>query len=262
MMLRKYVDIYKFLLKQNLKMKLEFRADFYISSLALIIVNLFSCFSTVILFSQTNEIGNFNKDEIFFLYALYLIIISPQQIFFDNLWLAWSYFIDGSFIKYMLRPIDSMFYFVSERIDLKGAGQLLLGIGLLFYFGHKLSIEWSFENSLALLIFVVFGSLIYISVMIIGSSTGFWISDSLTVLDFIDQIKNYGRYPLDIYGPLLKNIFTFVLPIGFLGFYPTQFFIADSKWVILITPCISVILIALSRFIWKRGIKRYVPTGS
>lgn len=61
---RKYFEIYKILLRQNLKMKLEFRTDFYISSLALIIVNIFSCFSTVILFSQTKEIGNFNKDQI------------------------------------------------------------------------------------------------------------------------------------------------------------------------------------------------------
>lgn len=261
-MLRKYFKIYKILLIQNLKMKLEFRTDFYISSLALIIVNIFSCFSTIILFSQTKEIGDFDKDQIFFLYALYLVIISPQQIFFDNLWLAWTYFIDGTFIKYMLRPIDSMFYFVSERIDLKGIGQLLLGIVLLLYFGNKLNISWNLLNSSSMLIFFLFGSIIYICIMIIGSSTGFWINDSLTVLDFLDQIKSYGRYPLNIYGTVLKNFFTFVLPIGFLGFYPAKYFIDGNILIIIITPCISVLLIFLSRYIWKKGIKRYVPSGS
>lgn len=76
--IKKYLELYKLLLIQNIKMKLEFRTDFYISSLALIIVNVFSCFSTLILFSQTKKIGDFDKNQIFFLYALYLIIISPQ----------------------------------------------------------------------------------------------------------------------------------------------------------------------------------------
>ncbi|SCA91958.1 Conserved membrane hypothetical protein, (ABC-type multidrug transport system, permease component (modular protein)domain) [Pseudolactococcus piscium] len=261
-MIKKYLELYKMLLKQNLKMKLEFRTDFYISSLALIIVNLFSCFSTLLLFSQTKEIGDFDKNELFFLYALYLIIISPQQIFFDNLWLAWTHFIDGTFIKYMLRPIDSMFYFVSERIDLKGVGQLVLGIILLVYFAHQLPIIWHLQNIIALLIFIIFGSIIYICIMVIGSSTGFWLSDSLTVLDFLDQIKAYGRYPLDIYGPILKNIFTFILPIGFLGFYPVKFFIDGDFRIVVLTPCIALILIFLSRQIWKIGIKRYIPPGS
>ncbi len=261
-MIKKYLELYKLLLRQNIKMKLEFRTDFYISSLALIIVNVFSCFSTLILFSQTKKIGDFDKNQIFFLYALYLIIISPQQIFFDNLWLAWTHFIDGTFIKYMLRPIDAMFYFVSERIDLKGVGQLILGIVLLVYFGHKLPISWQLQNISALVFFAIFGSIIYICIMVIGSSTGFWLSDSLTALDFLDQIKSYGRYPLDIYGPLLKNIFTFILPIGFLGFYPTKFFIDGSSWILLVTPSIAIALIFLSRYVWKGGIKRYVPSGS
>ena len=80
----------------------------------------------------------------------------------------------------MLRPIDAMFYFVSERIDLKGVGQLILGIVLLVYFGHKLPISWQLQNISALVFFAIFGSIIYICIMVIGSSTGFWLSDSLT----------------------------------------------------------------------------------
>ena len=40
-MIKKYLELYKLLLRQNIKMKLEFRTDFYISSLALIIVKRF-----------------------------------------------------------------------------------------------------------------------------------------------------------------------------------------------------------------------------
>lgn len=261
--IKKYLKIYKRLMIQNIKTKMEFKTDFIISALGILMTNIIGFFTIYIIFLNTSQIGGLNYNQAIFLYAYFLIVISPQQIFFDNIWNIWVHFIEGSFIKYCLRPMDSMFYYISESIDLKGFTQLITGIVLLIYSGEKINAFVHIQNVLLLILLIICSSVIYTSLMIIAASTGFWITDPFEVISLVNKTKDFGKYPISLYSKAIQIVVTFILPFGFIGYYPILMFLSMRyKLLSLCTIFIAIFFFFLARIIWKAGEKRYEPTGN
>jgi ABC-2 type transport system permease protein len=70
-------------------------------------------------------------------------------------------------------------------------------------------------------------------------------------------------YPLDIYNPIIVFILTFIIPLGFINYYPAQLFL--GKGLVLaayLAPLVGIIMFIVSYSLWKYGIKNYTSTGS
>jgi hypothetical protein len=50
---------------------------------------------------------------------------------------------EGTFIKYYFRPLNMMFYYMSEMVDIKGFTQVALGIALMIYASSRLGLAWT-----------------------------------------------------------------------------------------------------------------------
>lgn len=262
-MFKRYFKIYCLLAKQNIKTKLEFRTDFIISSFGIIITNLAGIFTFFLIFNSITNIKGINYYEMLFIYSFFLIAISPQQIFFDNIWNMWSHLINGTFIKYYLRPIDNMFYYMSEAIDIKGISQFLLGIIMLIYSAINMEYRFTIGSIILLIILLISSSVIMISLMTIAAATGFWILDPFEIISLVFKGKDFAKYPMTIYNGAVKFIFTFIIPFGFLAYYPSMIFIDNNICLVGIsTPIIAVISFIITRYVWRAGLKVYNPTGS
>ncbi|MCL2051011.1 MAG: ABC-2 family transporter protein [Lachnospiraceae bacterium] len=263
MAIKRYASIYLKLLNVNIKSKLEFAADFWISSIGLILTNLTSLFTLYFIFQHIPMLGGVSYYDTIFIFSFFTISTSLHQIFFDNIWSIWIHFIEGSFIKYCLRPIDSMFYYLTESIDPKGFSQLILGIALMAYSGANLNLNWSFINIIFLVVLLLCATSIYTSLMTIAAALGFWITDPFEVISLVNRSKDFGKYPITIFNNATKFIITFVLPLGFVGFYPSTFFVKDTiNFMSLMTVPVALILFFAQRLIWKAGLNRYIPAGS
>ena len=61
-----YIKIYLKILKQDLKSKMSYRADFVISNIGMILTNLVGFLSFIILFENFEEINGWTKYEMLF----------------------------------------------------------------------------------------------------------------------------------------------------------------------------------------------------
>lgn len=258
-----YLKLYYLFILQDIKSKMQYKVDFYISSVGMILTNLLGILSLSILFKSIKTIVGWTYYELLFIYGFSLIALSPLQLFFDNLWNLPTYLITGDFIKYYLKPINIFFYYFAEIFDMKGISQFLIGLVSLFYSWGKLQIPFSLGNILVLIIMVASGSLVIISLMVVASSTAFWILNVTPLLNLIFRLREYARYPVDIFDPLLRFIFSFVIPIAFVAYYPSKVFLrpSDNNLLIFILPFISIGLFLIAYKIWMIGTKKYTGTG-
>ncbi len=62
----------------------------------------------------------------------------------------------------------------------------------------------------------------------------------------------------------LSGAFTYVIPIGFVAFYPSQIFLRpeDVSHLIYFSPLIGMGLFAITYWIWTQGVNSYTGTGS
>lgn len=261
---RFYTRIYWLIVSQYIKARMQYRADFIISSFGMMAANLSSIGVFYVLFETINTLDGWNFHELLFIYGFYLLALSPAQIFFDHVWALRYHVIDGTFIKYYFRPLNMMFYYMSDRVDIKGFTQLIFGVGVMGYASHQLGLQWTLSRLLMLLVSLFSASLVTISILVIAACSAFWILFSYPVLALAFKTREFAQYPMTIFNGTFRFIFTYLIPIGFIAFYPTQLYLRpdESSLYVFISPLVGVISFTLAYKLWTVGVNRYTGTGS
>lgn len=259
-----YLRIYRKILAQDIKSKMSYRADFIISTLGMIFTNIAGFVSFWIIFQNFPSINGWDFNEMLFLYGFSLVSITPVQCFFDNNWSLRMYVYNGDFIKYCFRPVNLFFYFQSEVFDIKGLGQLAFGIGTIAYAWSRLEIGFSALMLLKLIVFLITASLVMIALQNAAAATCFWIQNSFIVLDLVNKIKDYAKYPITIFGSVFRFVFSFVFPIAFIAYYPSLVILRPDEVPLLswLSPLVGALFFFLSYKFWMYGALKYNGTGA
>jgi ABC-2 type transport system permease protein len=243
---------------------MQYRADFIISSVGMFFTSLATLAVFWVLFKSIPDLAGWTFMEMVFIYAFYMIAISPMQILFDQIWWLRYDVQQGTFLKYYFRPLNMMFYYMSEKFDLKGITQVVLGIGLLIYASIQLSIYWSPFKLVLLVITLFSAALVLISIVTLASLSAFWITNSFPVLNLAWKLREFSPYPMSIFDGAFRFVFTFLLPIGFVAFYPSQLFLRPQEVspLIYFSPLVGIGLFSLTYWVWTLGVNQYSGTGS
>ena len=259
-----YFKIYIKILAQDIKSKMSYRADFIISTIGMICTNIAGFVSFWILFNNFSSINGWNYHEMLFLYGFSLIAITPTQCFLDNNWSLRMFVRDGDFIKYYFRPVNLFFYFQSEVFDIKGLGQLAIGIFTLAYSWVNIGIPFSILTLIKLMLYLITSSLFMMAMQNAAAASCFWIDNSFFVLDMVHRLREYAKYPVTIFSPVFRFIFTFVFPIAFISYYPSLVILRPQNvsTLSIISPFLGILFFYLSYKFWMYGSTRYNGTGS
>lgn len=259
-----YCKIYFKIVSQDIKSKMSYRADFFISTIGMIFTNISGFLTFWIMFQNFPSVMGWTYYEMLFLYGFSLISLTPVQCLFDNNWNLRQYVYSGDFIKYCFRPVNLFFYYMSEIFDLKGLGQLAFGVGTLVFAWNKLQLPISFFIIIKLIIGLFTASLFMIALTNLSAATCFWIVNSGTVMIMINKFRDYAKYPVTIYHPIFKFLFTFVLPIAFIAYYPSLLFLRPDEIPLLswLSPLFGIAFFLISYAVWMKGANSYDGTGS
>lgn len=261
---RQYVRLYFIIEAQYIKARMQYRVDFILSSIGM----LFSSMATLgifwILFDTIPQLAGWTFMEMVFIYAFYMISISPMQILFDNIWRLRNDVRTGNFLKFYFRPLNMMFYYMSEVFDLKGVTQLVVGLLLLIYASIQLDIAWSPLKLILLPVMLASASLVMISIIVMAGCSSFWITNSFPVLSLAWKLREFSPYPISIFDGFFRFAFTFIMPIGFVAFYPSQMFlrVEDISPLVYLSPVMGIVMFSLTYWVWTKGVNNYTGTGS
>jgi ABC-2 type transport system permease protein len=262
--LPEYLRLYFIIEAQYIKARMQYRADFIISSIGMFFSSLATLGIFWVILESVPSLAGWSLMEMVFIYAFYMLAISPMQILFDHAWQIRFHVQQGTFIKYYFRPLNMMFYYMSELFDLKGITQLVVGSGLMIYSSNQLGLDWSAAR-LALLATTLFSAaLVQISIIVTASCAAFWVVDSYPVLGLAWKLREFAPYPMSIFDGAFRFAFTYLIPIGFVAFYPSQLFLRPEQVspLIYFSPIIGIGMFALTYWIWTKGVNSYTGTGS
>lgn len=259
-----YARMYRKILVQDLKSKMSYRADFIISTFGMIMTNLSGFVTFLILFRNFPTINGWDYYHMLFLYGFSLVALTPVQCFFDNNWNLRFMVQSGDFIKYCFRPVNVFFYFISEVFDVKGLGQLAFGIGTIVYAWVHIGIPVTPLVIVKLIVYLLTASLFMIVLMNFAAATCFWIKGSGYVMVIMFRFKDFAKYPASIFSGIFKVIFTFIIPIAFIAYYPSLVILQPGNvpplsW---ISPLFGIAFVYLSYKFWMLGVRKYDFTGS
>ena len=262
--LSEYIRLYFIIEAQYIKARMQYRADFIVSSIGMFFTSLATLGVFWVILQSVPDVAGWSLMEMVFIYAFYMIAISPMQILFDHIWQLRFHVQEGTFLKYYFRPLNMMFYYMSEMFDLKGLIQLVMGIALLIYASIQLSVDWTILKFFLLIITLFSAALVQIAIIVAASCAAFWVVESYPVLGLAWKLREFAPYPMSIFDGAFRFTFTFLIPIGFVAFYPSQLFLRPEEvpWFVYLSPIIGIGLFSFAYWIWTKGVNSYTGTGS
>ena len=183
----------------------------------------------------------------------------------------------------LLKPIDTQFLISFPRINWAQLANAFLGVAVVIYYLRQLALEperniqINLLTVLAYLFFILCGTIIMYSVMIVLSSTSIWLGRNQHLSNFWFYITNFYRYPMEIYqrhgiGWALWGTFTFVVPILVVSNVPARVFAQPSPgastwepwefYLAAYTLFATVGSLFASRWVFKKALMSYRSASS
>ena len=104
--------------------------------------------------------------------------------------------------------------------------------------------------------------------MIIFNIPAFWIVKTDALSTFKWSLNEFIQYPLSIYDRWIQIMLTFVFPVAFIGFFPSQVLLEKTDYlgfpsqIVFLSPLVGIVLFIISYLLFFVGIKNYKSTGS
>jgi ABC-2 type transport system permease protein len=110
---------------------------------------------------------------------------------------------------------------------------------------------------------VVNGVLIYYSILFILSVWTFWIGRSNNLMELYWQFGQFSRYPGEIYPWLLRRLLMTLIPMLVVSNFPAGILVNKIEGIgVFYGFGLGLVFLALTAWIWKRGLQRYRSASS
>lgn len=268
--LRHYASVAACFARLAIQRQLEYPL-FLVSWLLMIPIHYFSgIWMLKIIVDRFQPLNGWDFPELTFLYGLGLISHGLFVVFFINTWSIDRLVIQGGFDQLLLRPMNVFFQLIASYINFIGLIDLIPGTIIFLYGCHIAGFQWTFANVVKLLLVLLGGVLIRASLFIALGTIAFWTKRNASVVGFtLTMLERGTMYPISLYPTVIQALFTFVIPIGFISYYPAAEFLGKNDTGLelplgfaLWTPIIGLACFLLSQWIFRIGLRRYESSGS
>ena len=215
------------------------------------------------------EINGWNYGQLAFLYGLSVISHALSMIFFVQGWFMGWFVIEGDFDRYLTRPLGVLYQFFFTNINVFGITDLIPGIIVFVYGCIKSEVEVTFLFVLAVIIMLIGATLIRGGIYILLGSTSFHTRSAVDFGQYTQEIMDKTTmYPISMYPESMQFILTYLIPIGWVSFYPVSSLlgiengIGSGIIVPIITLLVGIAVMLLAGAYFKSGLKKYESAGN
>ncbi len=175
----------------------------------------------------------------------------------------------GQFDVVLLRPVSTLLQVMASDLALRRVGRIAQAAAVLVYALAVADIQWNALRVILLPVGIVCGALIFGAMFVLGGCLTFWTIGSAEVANTFTYGGNMmTSYPLNIFGPWLRRLLAFVVPLAFVTYFPGLYLLDKpdplgfpSAFQFL-APVAALAFAALTGFVWRTSVRHYRSTGS
>ncbi len=247
-----------------LRGQMQYKVSFVLTAIGQFLVSFTGFLGVYYMFNRFNSVDGFTFSQVLLCFGVLLASFSLAECFVRGFDTFRGIISNGEFDRIMVRPRNEILQVLSARIDFSRIGRFLVSVGLLVYAIANSGVTWAPDRILTLIFMVIGGFFVYAGLFVVYASICFFTIEGLEFMNiFTDGTREFGKYPLSIYGEGVLKFLTYVIPIALFQYYPFLYLIGQSQNKLYIfLPLIAALYIFPCLLFWKFGVKHYKSTGS
>jgi len=211
--------------------------------------------------SKTQGISGYSSNQMLFFLATFAVVDNLSQFLFRNVYSFRQLIVSGDFDLVLSKPLNPLFRSIMGGPDPIDLVMILPLILVTILFG--ISLDPSLLEIFYYIVLIINGLLISLSFHIAVISLGIITLEVDHTIMIYRDISSMGRFPVDIYKFPLREILTFIVPVGVMATLPAKSLMG------LISPLglVSAIffgfgILYFSLNFWKFALKKYTSASS
>lgn len=267
--MRETLRLYFRYLAVSIRSQTEYRLSFLLVAMGQFAATAIEFIGIWALFQRFGTLNGWQLHEAAVLYGLVHVAFALAESIFRGFDQFASLLKSGDFDRLMVRPRSTAFQVMSRELELGRAGRLLQGLVVLLWGLEKLPGGLCFASLVPVGFAILGGIALFGGLFILQATMAFWTIESLEVWNTL----TYGgvetaQYPLSIYQPWFRRVFTFLIPLACINYFPVLAILgrdAGSEFTRLghmLSPLAGFVFLAVSLFIWRFGERKYQSTGN
>ncbi|MXZ09337.1 MAG: hypothetical protein F4Y79_07800 [Gemmatimonadetes bacterium] len=261
----RYFKLYYILLCQNFQVQMEYKFDFIFGNITTVLGQVVGIAFVWVIFQSIGDLNGWTLPQIMIIYGIAALSIGLIDLFFNGIWRLNYYIRMGEFDRFMFRPIEPLFLILSDLSSLHGLGNFFSGVVIIVQASIALDLTWDVVMIIFLCMTVVCGTFIGLSVNVIVATVSFWyVGYGNSILFLMNRIRDFARYPIDIFAKPLQIFLMWVMPFAFTSFFPATFILRNEEFLsyAYFIPVVTVVICFFAYSFWQLGLNSYQSTGS
>ncbi|MBX7269050.1 ABC-2 family transporter protein [Micromonospora sp. Llam7] len=261
---RRTLRLYRRLLGAHIRATLEYEADFWILSLAAVLVQGIGVVFLWAIFNSIPEINGWRFWDVVLIYALVVLAEGLSVLFAQGAWTLAVTVNFGQLDALLMRPFPPVLQVLSSQVGMNGLGNLVLGSGLLITAVGRVDVHWSPGRIALGVLLVIAAAGVKIGLNLLTNCAAFWLRSPYSMFAFsMHSFGELARFPITIYGLGVRIAITAVLPYAFMSYYPAAAILSDgtARLLGLLTPVVALYCLWLGTTVFRHGLSRYESSG-
>ncbi len=262
--MRRYFRLIRAFARYRLVRELEFPANFLVS----ILIHLFFILSNLAFFSliwlQVGGFGGLTPYQMLFFTGTYHLADSVYTMFAFFGLMEIPELVRAGDMDYLLtKPVPSQFLVTFRGFSWFALTDLFMGLAMMGVAVGHLGLRFHWGSLLILLVMIINGAAISYALSCLVMTLSFQMIAVDAVWTIFFEVSEFERYPMGIYPPPWKIIFSVILPMILVANFPAYFGLGKlTAGQLLWFCCAGVLLLFASHRFWQYGLKKYQSASS
>lgn len=264
--LKLHIELSFAYMAQFIKTRLEYKADFLLGLATIFMFHGVSLMFIHVLFvDKAVTLKGWTKYEVLFIYGFSIFPLNLFFCFFSSLYaFANQHIIEGQFDRVLVRPLNTLYQVLLEKIDVDDLFGALAGFLIVGYASNKMDLTWTLGQVGIASLLILCGVMIYAGVFVSLAALSFWFPDRNGFMPPVFNMIAFGKYPVEIYHHVIQVVLLWIIPFAFVAFVPSTHFLdrPNFRLYVMLTPVVALVAATIGGIVWSMGVRHYESTGS
>jgi ABC-2 type transport system permease protein len=253
----------------RLRGQMQYRASFLMQIAGNFLINIVEVAVLWALFQHFNDLGGWSLADVIFLHGLAMVMFALGDTLGNGLQAVPQLIREGAFDRVLVRPMSTYVQSLVNEVSLRHFGLLAQGILLLGIGMSAVDTGWNAPKLAYLPVVIISGTALFTALFTIEAIISFWTVNSVEAVNaFTYGGSDLGQYPLHIFQRGLRFLFLWIIPIGFMTYYPALYLLDREDPLgapgvaSFVAPLAALAFCAVVGVAWQIAIRHYRSTGS
>ena len=244
--------------------RMQYKTSFFMTALGQFLVSFTTFIGLFFMFDRFGAVEGYTLAEVMICFSVVLTAFSLAECFVRGFDVFPRLIRSGDLDRILVRPRSVVFQVLTSNIDFSRVGRLFQALVMLIYAIPRCGVDWTPDKILTLVLMMLGGVLLFAALFVLYAGISFFTIEGLEVMNiFTDGSREFGKYPLSVYGEGVLKFMTYVIPFALVQYYPFLYLVgrSDRVWYMLLPLAAGLFLTPCAIF-FRVGLRKYQSTGS